>query len=196
MKLVFLGPPGAGKGTQAEQIAEKYHLVHLSTGSMLRAAIAAKTELGNKVQSIVKNGGLVPDNIILDLVTSQLKSQDGFVLDGFPRTLVQGERLRDQLKVLDKQIDGVILFNVDEGAVFERIKTRASAENRADDTPETFTRRMSEYHKQTAPLIAFYRSEGLLQPIDAMKDIKKVTQTLVGIVDKFHAEKSQQKAVQ
>ena len=196
MRLVFLGPPGAGKGTQAEQIAEKYHVVHLSTGSMLRAAIADKTELGNQVQSIVKNGGLVPDNIILDLVTSQLQAQDGFVLDGFPRTLVQGEKLRDQLKALNKPIDGVILFNVDEDAVFERIKARASAENRADDTPETFTRRMSEYHKQTAPLIAFYRSEGLLQPIDAMKDIKNVTQNLVGIVDKFHAEKSQTKVVQ
>ena len=196
MRLVFLGPPGAGKGTQAEQIAEKYCVVHLSTGSMLRAAIAAKTELGNKVQAIVKDGGLVPDNIILDLVTSQLQAQDGFVLDGFPRTLVQGEKLRDQLKALNKPIDGVILFNVDEDAVFERIKARASAENRADDTPETFTRRMSEYHKQTAPLIAFYRSEGLLQPIDAMKDIKNVTQTLVSIVDKFHAEKTQTKAVQ
>ena len=196
MRLVFLGPPGAGKGTQAEQIAEKYRVVHLSTGSMLRAAIAAKTELGNKVQAIVKDGGLVPDSIILDLVTSQLQTQDGFVLDGFPRTLIQGEKLRDQLKELNKPIDGVILFNVDEDAVFERIKTRASSENRADDTPETFTRRMSEYHKQTAPLIAFYRSEGLLQPIDAMKDIKNVTRDLVGIVDKFHAERSQTKAVQ
>ncbi len=184
MRFVFLGPPGAGKGTQAERIADKYHLVHLATGNMLRAAIADKTELGDKVQSIVKNGGLVPDGIILDLITARLDESDGFILDGFPRTLVQGEGLRDQLKKLGKPLDGVILFNVDEGGIFERIKTRADEENRADDTPEIFTRRMSEYHKQTSPLIAFYRSDGLLQPIDGMRKIDEVTQTLVAIMDK------------
>lgn len=169
MRLIILGPPGTGKGTQAKQIAEKYNLTHLSTGDMLRKEIAEKTELGNKVEKIMKAGELVGDHIILDLVKKNLTLN--FILDGFPRTINQAKALEKLTK-----IDKVICLDSSKELIIARLKGRAKKEGRSDDTPEAIEKRFKEYNEATKPLLAFYKNKLIIvngdQPIeDVTKDI-------------------------
>lgn len=187
MRLIFLGAPGAGKGTQAIKAAKAFDLQHLATGDMLREAIAQGSDLGKKVEKIVEGGGLVDDATIIELISSRIEGKDDFILDGFPRTLQQGEALRTLLTEKNKLLDGVIIFNVDDGAILERIKLRATQEGRSDDSPETFQKRLELYHKETAPLLAFYRAEGLVHAIDAMASIDSVAQVIRGILERIKA---------
>jgi len=185
MGLVFLGPPGAGKGTQAMRAAQRFDLAHLSTGAMLREAIEQQTPLGKKVEAIHDRGELVDDETMMALISDRLTSVDGFILDGFPRTLAQGEGLRALLAKESKPLSGVILFEIDEGAILDRIKQRARNEGRSDDQPATFQHRLEVYHAQTSPLLAFYRAEGLLRPIDGMAPIEAVGEAIAGILDRL-----------
>ena len=206
MRLVLLGPPGAGKGTQAERIRDRYGLAHLSTGDMLREAVAAGTGIGREAKSIMDAGQLVPDELIVRLVEARISQPDcakGFLLDGFPRTLVQAEALDRLLAERGTRLDAVIEFAVDDEALVERISGRFSCKKcgalyhdrfkptrvagvcdvcggteflrRPDDNPETVRARLKAYHEQTAPLLPYYRERGLLITVDAMADIDEVS---------------------
>ncbi len=185
MRLVFLGAPGAGKGTQAVKAAQEFGLIHLSTGDLLREAIASKTEIGQRVAEIVKSGALVDDETIITLISERVDRLASFILDGFPRTLPQAEALRALLLEKQKPLDGVIQFNVDEDAILERIKSRAEKEGRNDDSPSTFQKRLETYRAETLPLLAFYRAEGLVYPIDGMASIDAVAQAIRGILERI-----------
>ena len=165
--------------------AERFGLAHLATGDMLREAIEQKTPLGKRVAEIHDRGELVDDDTMLDLISDRIKRKEGFILDGFPRTLAQGEALRVLLAEMGKPLSGVILFNVDHAAILERIKLRLREEGRGDDTPETFKRRLEVYEAQTSPLLAFYRAEGLLRPIDGMAQIDIVAETIAQILERL-----------
>jgi adenylate kinase len=206
MKLVLLGPPGAGKGTQAERIEERYGLAHLSTGEMLRAAVAAGTEVGREAKAIMDAGRLVPDEVINDLVAERIEEPDcanGFVLDGYPRTVAQAEALDALLAARGGALDAAIEFEVDDEALVERIAGRFACATcgagyhdlfkptriegvcdvcgstefvrRKDDNAETVRARLEAYHRQTAPLLPYYRQRGLLLAVDGMAEIDRVT---------------------
>ena len=183
MRLILLGPPGAGKGTQAQHLVAKYGLVQLSTGDMLRAAVNAGTPIGRQVQDIMAHGALVPDDIVVSIVEERIAQPDarkGFILDGFPRTEPQAEALDRMLGKHGIALDAVIELKVDEAALVRRIESRI-AEMRArgetlrpDDSPEVLHRRLTAYRAQTAPLIAYYRGRGILHTVDGMAPIPKV----------------------
>ena len=184
MKLIFLGPPGAGKGTQAKILTEKYGIPQLSTGDMLRAAVAAGTEVGKKAKSIMDAGGLVSDEIVNQIVSDRIDEPDcskGFILDGYPRTVGQAEALQEILKHKHTNLDVVIELVVDQNALVNRMKTRvaetiaAGGKVRSDDNPEAFAKRLVEYGQKTAPLSQFYEKTGLLKKIDGMASVKDVT---------------------
>lgn len=184
MRLILLGPPGAGKGTQAQRLVAKYGLVPLSTGEMLRDAVKAGTLLGRQVKDIMAGGGLVPDNVVVNLVGQRIEQPDarkGFILDGFPRTVPQAAALDRILAEKGLSLDGVIELRVDEEALLKRIENRM-AEMRArgeplrdDDSPEVLRQRLEAYRRQTAPLIAHYRKQNVLRTVDGMKSIPEVT---------------------
>ncbi|WP_395667056.1 adenylate kinase [Methylocella sp.] len=184
MRLVFLGPPGAGKGTQSTRIQEKYKIPQLSTGDMLRAAVKAGTPIGLKAKAIMDAGGLVPDEVVVGIISERIDETDaknGFILDGFPRTVKQAEALADILLQKKINLDAVIELKVDHGALIERIEKRvadAKAKGeaiRADDNPESFKKRLEAYHEQTAPVSAFYASTGELKAVDGMAPVDAVT---------------------
>jgi adenylate kinase len=184
MRVVLLGPPGAGKGTQAQHIVAKYGIVPLSTGDMLRAAIKAGASLEPKVKDIIARGDLVPDKVVVEIVTNRTAQSDakrGFILDGFPRTLPQAEALDRMLKKKGLKLDAVIELKVDEAKLLQRIETRVAQMHargealRADDNPETLKRRLAAYRAQTAPLIAYYADKGVLKTVDGMASIDEVT---------------------
>ena len=163
MNILLLGPQGAGKGTQAKRIAAEYGLPHIATGEMLRHAIAAGTPLGRKVKPIYDSGGLVPDDLMIELIRERLSEPDaaeGFVLDGFPRTFVQAEALDAMLRDIDRPLSLVLELQVPDEVAIERLSRRAAIEGRADDTPEAIRRRLSLYHEETEPLVEYYRSRG------------------------------------
>ena len=163
MNILLLGPQGAGKGTQAKRIAAEYGLPHIATGEMLRHAIAAGTPLGRKVKPIYDSGGLVPDDLMIELIRERLSEPDaaeGFVLDGFPRTFVQAEALDAMLREIDRPLSLVLELQVPDEVAIERLSRRAAIEGRADDTPEAIQRRLSLYHEETEPLVEYYRSRG------------------------------------
>ncbi len=187
MKLILLGPPGAGKGTQARRLEEEFGLRQLSTGDMLRAAVAAGTELGLRAKDIMARGDLVPDDLVVSLLLERIKAPDcarGFVLDGFPRTVAQAKALDDALQAQGLQIDRIVALRVDEKVLFDRIDNRAREAKaagqplRPDDNPETLKQRIRVYNEQTAPILPCYEKAGRLQWIDGMAAIDEVYRQL------------------
>jgi len=163
VNVLLLGPQGAGKGTQAKRIATEYELPHIATGDILRRAMAEDTPLGRKVKPIYESGGLVPDDLMIELIRDRLSKPDtahGFILDGFPRTFVQAEALDTMLREIDKQLDLVLELQVPDEVAVERLTKRAALEGRPDDTPEAIRRRLALYHDETEPLVEYYRSRG------------------------------------
>ena len=179
MKLLIMGPPGAGKGTQAKILAEKYNLIHLSTGDILRREIKKKTAIGLEAQSYMNRGNLVPDNVLLSIMDSTLISlkDSGIILDGFPRTIPQAEGLNIILENLDSKIDHVLNIHVEEQILINRLIERAQSSGRADDTEEVITKRQKVYAKLTAPLVNFYKNN-IIQ-IDGDGSIDQVTQRIL-----------------
>jgi adenylate kinase len=185
--LILLGPPGAGKGTQAQLLVEKYSIVQLSTGDMLRAAVAAGTPVGLKAGEIMARGELVPDDVVVAIVADRIEKPDarnGFILDGFPRTVPQAEALDRMLKEKGLDLDAVIELKVDEGILLHRVQRRVNetlargGEVRADDNPESLKKRLDAYRVQTAPLIAYYGGKSSLKTVDGMANIPDVTSAI------------------
>ena len=183
MRLILLGPPGAGKGTQAQHLVAKYGLLQLSTGDMLRAAVKAGTPLGLQVQEIMARGALVPDDIVVEIVGQRIEQPDarkGFILDGFPRTVPQAVALDRMLAERGHSLDGVVELRVDEDALTRRIESRVAAMKaqgeplRDDDSPEVLHRRLAAYRDQTAPLITYYQLQSVLRSVDGMAPIAEV----------------------
>ncbi len=183
MILILLGAPGAGKGTQAKRLVEKLGIPQLSTGDMLRAAVASGSALGRRVKDIMDRGDLVSDAVIEEIVTARVQEPDcrqGFILDGAVRTVVQAEMMDRVLARLGRALDAVILLEVDEKALLRRLENRIAEDRRAgrpvreDDTPETFRKRQEVYRAQTAPLIPYYERQGKLRRIDGMGSIEAV----------------------
>lgn len=182
MNLILLGPPGAGKGTQAKRLEDKYGLKQLSTGDMLRAAVASGSELGQKAKAIMDAGNLVSDDIMIAMIAERIEQPDcakGFILDGFPRTVPQAEGLDAMLARKGLRLDAVIEIVVDDEALLDRIRTRIAqtpeSERRADDTPETLQTRLDVYYRQTAPILPYYEGRGMLKKVDGMRPIDEVT---------------------
>jgi adenylate kinase len=183
VRLVLLGPPGAGKGTQSARLKEKYHIPQLSTGDMLRAAVEAATPAGLEAKAIMEKGGLVPDEMVVGIVADRIAAPDakvGFILDGFPRTVCQAEALAKMLGAKNLDLDAVIELKVDEAALLARIAKRANdtlacgETVRADDTPEAFKTRLDAYHAETAPVADFYAKKGVLKTVDGMAPVDAV----------------------
>lgn len=188
MNLVLFGPPGAGKGTQAEVLQEKRGLPQLSTGDMLRAAVAAGTELGLQSQALIDRGELVSDEIVVGIIAHRYDQPDcagGAVFDGFPRTIHQAQALDAMLASRGKKIDLVLELRVDDGILLNRVRQRISQGKtfRADDTPETLANRLEVYYRNTVPLLDYYRQQGKLETIDGMAPIEKVTQAISNSID-------------
>jgi adenylate kinase len=183
MRLILLGPPGAGKGTQAQRLIAEYGVVQLSTGDMLRAAVKAGTPIGRQVEGIMARGALCPDDVVIAIVEQRIAQPDarkGFILDGFPRTVAQAEALDRMLAKHDLELDAVIELRVDEAALIKRIESRIAAMKargealRPDDNPDVLHQRIRAYREQTAPLIAYYGRHGLLRSINGMAPISEV----------------------
>ena len=181
MKLILLGPPGAGKGTQAKIIEDRYGLVQLSTGDMLRAAVAAGTDVGKQAEAIMARGELVPDEIVVGIISDRVDEPDcakGFILDGFPRNVAQAEALDKMLAEKGMALDAVVELAVDDAILVSRIEKRAAETEggpRADDNVEALRKRLQVYHAQTAPLIDYYGDKGVLKTVDGMADIDAVS---------------------
>jgi adenylate kinase len=187
MRLILLGPPGAGKGTQAQRLIHRHGIVQLSTGEMLRAAVAAQTPVGIKAQGIMASGGLVPDEIVIGIISDRLDQPDaakGFILDGFPRTVPQAAALDELLKKKHIKLDAVIELRVNESALLQRVETRVAEmrargeEVRIDDTPEVLTKRLASYRSLTEPLIHYYSERRKLLTVDGMMTIEHVTREI------------------
>ncbi|MBN9039669.1 MAG: adenylate kinase [Rhizobiales bacterium 62-47] len=192
MRLILLGPPGAGKGTQAQQLVQRHGIVQLSTGDMLRAAVKAETPVGLKAKDIMAAGGLVPDEVVIGIISDRIEQPDaanGFILDGFPRTVPQAEALDRLLKSKGLALDAVVELRVNEGALLRRVETRIAEMKargepvRADDTPEVLSKRLESYRAQTEPLVDYYGERRKLATIDGMKSIDEVTQDIKRVLD-------------
>jgi len=213
MNLILLGPPGAGKGTQAKRLEQKHGLVQLATGDMLRRAVASGSPLGEKVKAIMEAGRLVPDEIIIEMIADRIAAPDaaeGFILDGFPRTVPQAEALDAMLAEHGRKLDHVILMEVDEAALIDRIAGRFTCQacgasyherykrprvegvcdvcggtdlvHRADDRPEAIATRLAAYRNQTAPILPYYRARGILRSVDGMAEIDAVTREIEAVI--------------
>ncbi len=192
MRLILLGPPGAGKGTQALRLVEKHGIPQLSTGDMLRAAVANGTEVGKRAKAVMDAGELVSDDIVNAIVAERIDQPDcadGFILDGYPRTLAQADAVEAMLAKRDLKLDVAIELVVDDKALVGRIVKRAEEAKaagqpvRKDDNPEVFDERLREYYKKTAPLIGYYYAKGLLKGVDGMADIDAVTRQIDTLLD-------------
>ncbi|GMO13365.1 MULTISPECIES: adenylate kinase [unclassified Bradyrhizobium] len=187
MRIILLGPPGSGKGTQAQLLVQRYGIVQLSTGEMLRAAVAAGTPVGLKAKEIMASGALVPDEVVVGIISDRIDQPDarnGFILDGFPRTVPQAEALDELLKHKHLKLDAVIELRVNESALLNRVETRVAQmrergeEVRLDDTPEVLAKRLANYRNQTEPLIHYYSERRKLSTIDGMMAIDEVTRAI------------------
>jgi adenylate kinase len=203
MRLILLGPPGSGKGTQAQRLVQRYGIVQLSTGDMLRAAVAAQTPVGIKAKDIMASGGLVPDDVVIGIISDRLDQPDakkGFILDGFPRTVPQAEALDVLLKKKRMRLDAVIELRVNESALLQRVETRAAEmrargeERRNDDTPEVLTKRLASYRALTEPLIQYYSDRRKLATVDGMMAIEHVTHEIDRILAAVGGVKRPKKA--
>lgn len=186
---ILFGPPGAGKGTQASAMVEKYNLCHLSTGALLREEIAAGTPLGLQAQSLIEAGSLVPDEVVEGMIEARFKGTedvDGFLLDGFPRTIAQAEALDAMLGKGGEAVTAVISIMIPDGMIHERIAHRATIEGRADDArPEVVDNRIRTYHEKTEPLVGFYQKAGRYQEIDGVGTIDEVRCRIFEVMDRF-----------
>ncbi|AZO46972.1 MAG: adenylate kinase [Mesorhizobium sp.] len=191
MRLILLGPPGAGKGTQAQRLVEKFRIPQLSTGDMLRAAVQAGTEVGKRAKAVMDAGELVSDAIVNAIVAERIDQADcanGFILDGYPRTLVQADAVESMLADRGLHLDAVIELVVDDKALVGRIVKRAEDAKaagqpvRKDDNPAVFEERLREYYKKTAPLIGYYYAKGRLKSVDGMADIDTVTREIEAVL--------------
>jgi len=213
MNLILLGPPGAGKGTQAKRLEQRHGLVQLATGDMLRRAVASGSPLGEKVKAIMEAGRLVPDDIIIEMIADRIAAPDGahgFILGGFPRTVPQAEALDAMLAEHGKKLDHVILMEVDEATLVDRIAGRFTCQacgasyherykrpavegvcdvcgstdlvHRADDRPEAIATRLAAYRNQTAPILPYYRARGILRSVDGMAEIDEVTREIEAVI--------------
>jgi adenylate kinase len=187
MRLILLGPPGAGKGTQSARLEQKYGIPQLSTGELLRAAVKAGSPVGLQAKAVMESGGLVSDDIVVGIIEARIEEPDaakGFILDGFPRTVAQAKALDDMLKRHRKELDAVIELVVDDSILLARIEGRAKetlaagGAVRADDNPESFKKRLAQYHEQTAPVSHYYKSVGELREVNGMAPIEEVTHQL------------------
>lgn len=188
MRLLILGAPGAGKGTQAVKIAEHYGVPAISTGDIFRKNIKAKTELGQQVEAIIASGGFVPDEVTNAIVKDRLAEPDaaeGFLLDGYPRTVGQVHFLDEVLAGLGGGLDAVIDLVVDEDAVVSRLLKRAELEGRADDTEDVIRERMAIYHRETEPLISVYKDQGILVEVDGMGEVEQVKERIAAALDQI-----------
>jgi adenylate kinase len=174
VRILILGPQGSGKGTQAKRIASAYAIPHVATGEILRSAIAEGSELGRRVQPILESGDLVPDELMVDLIRERLMDEEGFVLDGFPRTLPQADALDGMLAEIGKPLDIVLLLQVGDDVASERLHGRAAEEGRKDDEPDAIANRLRHYHEDTEPVVERYRTDGLLVPIAGERSIGEV----------------------
>jgi len=192
LNILLLGPQGAGKGTQGKLISAEYGIPHIATGDILRTAMAAGSELGRKVKPIYDAGGLVPDDIMIELIRERLAADDaanGFVLDGFPRTAVQAEALDGMLDEIGRPLTVVLEFQLPEEVSIERLTRRAGDEGRADDTPEGIRRRLALYHEETEPLIEHYRARGSLVGIPADRPIEAVFEEIQRVLEQIAVER-------
>ncbi|MFT4077288.1 MAG: adenylate kinase [Asticcacaulis sp.] len=183
MNIILFGPPAAGKGTQAKRLVSTRGMVQLSTGDMLRAAIKAESELGLKVKDILATGGLVSDEIVIDLIRENLPAAEaagGAIFDGFPRTVAQAEALDAMLAERGAKIDKVVRLKVDENALVTRIEKRFAEEGRSDDNPEAYKVRLAAYNAQTAPLLPYYAAQGKLFEVDGMGAVEDVAARIDG----------------
>jgi adenylate kinase len=205
MRLILLGPPGAGKGTQGQRLAAKYGIVQLSTGEMLRDAVKSATPIGRKVQDIIAHGRLAPDEVVVDLVGQRIAESDarkGFILDGFPRTVPQAAALDRMLASKDQALEAVIELRVDEAALLKRIESRIAEMQargeplRDDDNPKVLHTRLKAYREQTAPLIAYYRQQGVLRTVNGMAPIEEVTAAIDKVLTAAAGRAAQKKGQQ
>lgn len=186
MRLVLLGAPGSGKGTQATRLKDALGVPHISTGDLLRAAVAAGTPLGVQAKIVMDRGELVSDDIVLGMLEERLTAGDtgnGFILDGYPRNSAQAQALDDLLARLDQPVDQAVLLDVDPELLISRLAGRAQAEGRSDDSPETVRNRLRIYTEQTAPVIDFYETAGKLARIDGVGSMDEITARVLGAVD-------------
>jgi adenylate kinase len=199
MRIILLGPPGSGKGTQAQRLVQRYNIVQLSTGEMLRAAVAAGTPVGLRAKDIMATGGLVPDDVVVGIISDRIEQDDarnGFILDGFPRTVPQAEALDELLKHKHMKLDAVIELRVNESALVDRVETRAAEtrargeEVRIDDTPEVLVKRLASYRSLTEPLIHYYSEKRKLLTVDGMMTIEQVTREIGRILAAIGAVES------
>ncbi|MEH2498783.1 adenylate kinase [Bradyrhizobium sp. AZCC 1678] len=196
MRLILLGPPGAGKGTQAQRLVQKYGIIQLSTGEMLRAAVASQTPVGLQAKDIMASGALVPDEIVIGIISDRLDQPDmknGFILDGFPRTVPQAAALDELLKKKHIKLDAVVELRVNESALLDRVETRVAEmrargeEVRIDDTPEVLSKRLANYRSLTEPLIHYYSERRKLLTVDGMMTIEHVTREINRILSAIGA---------
>ncbi len=185
MKIILLGPPGAGKGTQGHRLSEQYGIPEISTGDILRAAVQQGTELGKEAKRYMDRGALVPDTVIIGIVRERLEQADakkGFILDGFPRTVVQAEALTEMLQEKQNPLDHVISVDVPQAELLQRLAGRRELEGRQDDTDEAIRHRLDVYRQETAPLVDYYRQRGLLRGIDGVGTVDEVYARILAVL--------------